>query len=98
MYEGVLLLPIQSVFCYQLFHGYSLLTASELCGRPEHPVGSSVEVSDSAADWNVEQMNLITVFLSVVLCSNQSAYRRRSSSESFLAPLVYQNECFFKLI
>ena len=74
LYEGVLLLSSQSVFCYQLFHGYSLLTASKLCGRHEHPVGSSVEVSDSVIDWNVdEQMNLTTVFLSVVLCSNQSA-------------------------
>jgi len=89
LYEGVLLLPSQSIFCYQLFHGYSLLTASELCGRHEHPVGSSVEMSDSAIDWNVdEQMNLTTVFLSVVLCSNQSAYRRRSNSKSFLALLV----------
>jgi hypothetical protein len=37
---------------------WAFLTASELCGKHEHPVGSSVEVSDSAIDWNVdEQMN-----------------------------------------
>jgi len=72
LYEGVLLLPCQSFFCYQLFHGYSLHTVSELCGRHEHPVGSSVDCL--AIDWNVdEQMNLTTVFLSVVLYSSQSA-------------------------
>ena len=75
-HEGVLFLSSQSVFCCQLFHGYSLLTASKLCGRHEHPFGSSVEVSDSAIDWNVdEQMNLTTVFLSVELCSNQSCVK-----------------------
>jgi hypothetical protein len=64
----------QSVFCYQIFHGYSILTASEVYGRHEHPVGSSVEVSDSAVNWNVvEQMNLTSVSSSVVLCSSQSA-------------------------
>jgi hypothetical protein len=48
----------KSVFCYQPFHGYSVLTASEVCGRHEHPVGSSVAVSDSTVNWNVdEQIN-----------------------------------------